>query len=105
MVAENIIHEFRSKNINETRNYFLEEIEQNELMSREQKNVCTTLYYIEHFFILASAVTGFISISAFASFLGIPVGITSFAIGLKSCAISAGIKKYKTIIKKKKEKH
>ena len=33
---------------------------------------------------------------------GIPTGITSSAIGLKICAIAAGIKKYKSIIKKKK---
>ena len=37
--------------------------------------------------------------------LGIPIGITSSAIGLKICAITAGIKKYKSIIKKKKKKH
>ena len=37
--------------------------------------------------------------------LGIPIGITSSAIGLKICAIAAGIKKYKSIIKKKKKKH
>ena len=34
--------------------------------------------------------------------LGIPLGITSSAIGLKICAIAAGIKKYKSVIKKKK---
>ena len=73
--------EFRLKNINETRNYFLEEIEQNELMSRKHEKVCTTLNYIEHFLILASAITGCISISAFASLLGIPIEITSSAIG------------------------
>ena len=97
--------EFRLKNINETRNYFLEEIEQNELMSRKHKKVCTTLNYIEHFLILASTITGCVSISAFASLIGIPIGITSSAIGLKICAITAGIKKYKSIIKKKKNKH
>ena len=37
--------------------------------------------------------------------IGIPIGITSSAIGLKICAITAGIKKYKSIIKKKKKKH
>ena len=37
--------------------------------------------------------------------LDIPVEITSSAIGLKICAITAGIKKYKSIIKKKKQKH
>ena len=33
MVEENINHEFRLKNIDETRNHFLKEIEQKELMS------------------------------------------------------------------------
>ena len=74
-------------------------------MSRKRKEVCTTLNYIEHFLILASTITGCISISAFASLHGIPKGITSSAIGLKVCAIAAGIKKYKSTIKKKKEKH
>ena len=59
--------------------------------------------YIEHFLILASTITGCISISAFASLIGIPIGITSSAIGLKICAITAGIKKYKSLIKKKKK--
>ena len=67
--------EFRFKNIDETRNYFLEEIKQNELMSRNHKKICTILNYIEHFLILAAAITGCISISAYASLLGVPIGI------------------------------
>ena len=102
---KNISQEFRLKNIDKTKYYFLEDIKQNELMSRKYKKLCTTLNYIEHFLILASTITGCISISAFASLLGIPIGITSSAIGLKICAITAGIKKYKSIIKKKKKKH
>ena len=62
-------------------------------MSRKQKNVCITLNYSEHFPILASTITGCTSISAFASLLGISIGITSSAIGLKICVITAGIKK------------
>ena len=81
--------EFRLKNIDERRNYFLEEIKQNELMSKKHKKVCTTLNYIEHFLVLASAITGCISISAFASLIGIPIGVRSSAIGLKLCAITA----------------
>ena len=69
MSKENRSQEFRLKNIDEIRNYFVEEIEQNELMSNKHKNVCTTLNYSEHFLILASTITGYISISAFASFL------------------------------------
>ena len=73
--------EFWFKNIYETKNYFHEEIEQNELISRKHKKVCTAVNYIEHFFVLASAITGCMSISVFASSLGIPIGITSSAIG------------------------
>ena len=72
MGGENISQEFRLRNIDKTRNYFLEEIKQNELMSTKHKKVCTTLNYIEHFLNLASTITGSISISAFASLLGIP---------------------------------
>ena len=36
--------------------------------------------------------------------IGIPIEITSCAKGLKICAIAGGIKKYKSIIKKKKKK-
>ena len=40
-----------------TKNYFLEEIKQNQLMSRKHKKVCATLNYIDHFLILVSTVT------------------------------------------------
>ena len=74
-------------------------------MSKKNKKVGTTLNYIEHFLILASTINGCISISAFSSLIGIPIGIASSAIGLKICAIATGIRKYKSIIKKKKKKH
>ena len=45
MVEENIRQEFRFKNTDETRNYFLNEIEQNELTSKKHKIVCTTKLY------------------------------------------------------------
>ena len=75
------------------------------MKSTKQKRICTTLNYIEHFLILASSINGCISISASSSLIGIPIGIMSPAIGLKNCAIAAGIKRYKSIIKKKKKKH
>ena len=39
------------------------------------------------------------------SLAGIPIGIINSAIELKICVITAGIKKYKSIIKKEKKKH
>ena len=72
------------------------------MISRNHEKVCTTLNYIEHFLILSPRITGCISISALAYFLGIPIGITSPAIGLKICKIATRIKKHSSIIKKKK---
>ena len=94
MAEENISQEFRLKN---------KEIKENELMSKKHKKVCTTLNYIEQFLILPSRITGYNSVSAFAYLIGIPIGITIPAIGLKICQITAEIKKYKSIIKKRKK--
>ena len=105
MSVENISQEFRLKNIDETRNYFLEQIEQNKLMSRKHKKVCTTLNHIKYFLVSAFTITPCILISTFASLLCITIGITSSGIGLKIGATDAGIKKYKSIIKTKKKKH
>ena len=49
--------------------------------------------------------TACVSVSAFASLVAIQIGITSSAIRLKICAIISGIKKYKSITKKKLKKH
>ena len=86
--------EFRLKTMDETRYYFLEEIKQNELMSRKHKMVCVSLNYIEDVFILVSTITGCISISAFVSLVGVSIGIRSSVIGLKIFAIAVRTKKY-----------
>ena len=48
------------KNIEETRIYFIKEIDQNEFMSNKLKKVCTTLNHVKKSTILVSAVTGYI---------------------------------------------
>ena len=72
-------------------------------MSKKHKKGCTALNYIEYFLILSSSIAGCVSISSFASSVGIPIGITSSAIGLKICAIAASIQNYKSITVKKKK--
>ena len=42
--------ELRLKNINKAGSYFRKEIEQNELKTKKQRKLCTTLNYIEHLF-------------------------------------------------------
>ena len=74
-------------------------------MSKKHKKVCRVLNYIDHSLIVISTIARCVSISAFTSLVGVPIGITSSAIGLKVCVITAGVKKYKSINKKKKKIH
>ena len=67
----------------------------------KHKKVCTSLNFIEHFLNLASTIAGYVSISAFSSLVSISIGLTSSATGLKICAITAAIKKYKSLEKGK----
>ena len=69
------------KNIHQTKIYFDEEINQKELVSKKHKKIFAARNYIDLFLILTSVATGCISISIFASLLGIPIGITSSVIG------------------------
>ena len=89
--------QFRLKKIDEIRYCLIEEINRNRLMSKKQKNVCRALNYIDHLRIAISTITGYVSISTFASLVGIPIGIASSLIRLKICVIATGIKKYKSI--------
>ena len=73
-------------------------------MSKKHKQVYRVLNYFDYSLIVTSTITGCVSISAFASLVGIPIGIASSTIGIQICVITAGIKRYKSIIKKKKKK-
>ena len=75
------------------RNYLIEEINQNELISKKVKMICTTLNYIEHFLVVASTITGYVSISAFASLIGITMQNESSVIKINICTKTPGIKK------------
>ena len=73
-------------------------------MRMKHKKACRVLNYVEHSLIVVSTTTRCVSIFAFASLVGILIGITSSAIGLKIWLITAAIKKYKSINKKRKKK-
>ena len=75
------------------------------LKSKKDKKVRMALNYIEHLLILASVVTGYVSNSACASLVCIPIGIDGSGVELTICAITAGIKNHTLIIKKKEKKH
>ena len=66
-----------TKKIHETRNFLLDETKYNELMNEKHKKTCRALNYFIHFFIFITAVSGCVSISAFASLVGVPVVLCS----------------------------
>ena len=61
------------KKIKLTKNDFTEEIDYNEFMRKKHKKDFTNLNDIEHFFILASAVTNCIWVSPSAFLLVLPI--------------------------------
>ena len=77
MAEGNISQEFRLKEIDQTRNYFIKKIKQNRLISKKHKEFVN----YNEYFILAS--TKYISISVFASLVGVLVDIASSVVGKK----------------------
>ena len=60
------------------------------------------LNYIEHLFIFGLVVVGCVPYASFTSLVRIPIGNASSAVELKACVVTEGIKKYKSLIKKRK---
>ena len=104
-MVEEASAEFRFKKIDEKINYRLDEINYNDLMSEKYKKAYKYLNYVKQLVVLVSTVAVCVSVSVFPSLIPLPVFITSSAVAVKICAINAGIKNYKSIIKKKKKKH
>ena len=83
MPEESMNQERRFRKIEEIENYFIEVINRIELISKKKKN-CRVINYIDYSLIVISTTTGCVSISAFTSLVGIPIGIKSSAIELKA---------------------
>ena len=86
MPEENLNQElldWKKKKINERRIYWINEINQNELMSKKHKYV---LNYIDHVLIVTSTITGCVSISPFTSLMRIPINCKLYWVGRKKHA-------------------
>ena len=104
-IPQEILNKMRDKSqyIKNTIHYLLDEIKHNDLSSEQYKKTCKYLNYVELLLNLVSPITGCVSLSVLPSLVCVPVGITSSAIGIRIYAISAGIKRLKSIIRKKKK--
>ena len=99
MVKGNISQEFRLTNTDETRNHFVEEIEQNELMSNNYIKVCMKLYWAPSYFSFCNY--WIYSNWCFISLFDIPIGIMNSAIELNISAIAARIKRLSQWLRKR----
>ena len=72
---------------------------------REKYKKTKYLNHVEYLLILSSKITDCVSVSAFALLFCVTVSIMSSEVKIKICAITARIKKIKSIIKKKMKKH
>ena len=74
-------------------------------MSKKHQNVCRVLNYFEHFLVFVSVVSAYISACVFVSLVGVSSCIASSAAEMENSAITEGMKKYKSIMKKESKKH
>ena len=73
-------------------------------MSKKYKKTWKYLNYIKKLLISAWKITACVLISKIASLICVPVGITSFAVGIKIFAVFAGTKKFRSTLKKFKKR-
>ena len=78
--------QFRLRNSNEIKNYFIAKIKERELMSKRLSKYIASFDYFDKSLIVLSAVTGSISISSFTTLIGVPVGMIS-----ASCSLAFSI--------------
>ena len=106
-LTSNISYEqqFRLNTINEIKDYFLTEIRERELIS---KNLSKYIDSLDHFDIslnVLSMLSSSISIASFTSVIGVPAGIVGASCSFTFLITSGFVKKYLKTIRNKKKKH
>ena len=97
--------QFRLNKIKETKDYFVAEIKERELMSKRLSKYIASFDYFDKSLIVLSVATGSISIASFATVIGAPVGIMSASFSLAFSVITGFVKKFLKTIRNKKKKH
>ena len=96
---------FRLNKINEIKDYFIAEIRERELMSKNLSKYIASFKYLDKSLIVLSVATGSISIASFATAIGAPVGIISTSCSPAFSITTGFVKKFLKTIRNKKKKH
>ena len=97
--------QFRLNKINETKDYFLAEIRERELISKNISKYIASLDYFDKSLNVLSILSGSISIASFATVIGAPAGIIGASCGFTFSITSGFVKKFLKTIRNKKKKH
>ena len=95
-VAANISNEqqFRLNKINEIKHYFLAEIRERELISKNISKYIASLDYFDKSLNVLSILSSSISIASFASVIGAPAGIIGASCGFTFSITSGFVKSF-----------
>ena len=96
---------FRRNKINEIKHYFIAEIKERELMSKNLSKYIASFEYLDKSLVFLSVATGSISVVSFATVIGAPVGMTSARSILAFSITTEFVKKALEITRNKKKKH
>ena len=97
--------EYRLKKINEIEEYFIAEIRERELISKNLSKYIVSFDYLDKSLIISSVTTGSISIASFATVIGAPVGIMSASCSLAFSITTGFVKQFLKTIRNKNKKN
>ena len=97
--------QFRLNKFNEIKDYFLAEIRERELISKDLSKRIASLDYFDKSLNVLSILSGSISITPFASVIGVPAGIIGASCSFTFSITSGFVKRFLKTIRNKKKKH
>ena len=97
--------QFRLNTINEIKDYFLGEIRERELFSKNLSKYIASLDYFDKSLNVISILPSSISIASFATVIGVPAGIIGASCSFTFSITSGFVKKFLKTIRNKKKKH
>ena len=97
--------QIRLNKINDFKNYFIAEIKERVLMSKNLSKYNASFEYFNKSLIVLSVATDTMSISSFATVIGVPVGGMSASLSLAFSITTGFVKKLLKTTRNKKKKH
>ena len=97
--------QFRLNKINEIKDYFIAEIRERELMSKNLSKYIASFEYFDKSLIVLSVANGSTSIASFATVIRAPVGMMSASCSLLFLISTGFVKKFLKTTRNKKKNH